>query len=88
MASEAHCCFAFAALCGRLLKTNVAPLAHYKALAGVDGSEIKDDMACPLFVTYNTIEKDGERRLRGCIGTFASSPLESTLKRYAVVALV
>jgi AMMECR1 domain-containing protein len=37
----------------------------------------------PLFVTWNTITPKGDRRLRGCIGTFGPVPLESGLADYA-----
>lgn len=37
----------------------------------------------PLFVTWT---KGKEKDLRGCIGTFASSPLEKNLKRYTLIS--
>jgi AMMECR1 domain-containing protein len=37
-------------------------------------------------VTYNVIQKDGERRLRGCIGTFEPHELESGLGSYALTS--
>ncbi|KAK9470492.1 AMMECR1-domain-containing protein [Dipodascopsis tothii] len=40
----------------------------------------------PLFVTWDTIRPDGERELRGCIGTFEAQPLEEGLRRYALIA--
>lgn len=39
----------------------------------------------PLFVTWN-IYKSGGKQLRGCIGTFEATPLESGLKSYALTA--
>lgn len=38
----------------------------------------------PLFVTYNTVLRDGEKRLRGCIGTFEGYALEDGLREYAL----
>lgn len=40
----------------------------------------------PLFVTWNTITKHGEKRLRGCIGTFSAQPLASGLSSYALTS--
>eukprot|EP00047_Mylnosiga_fluctuans_P011381 m.21010 g.21010 ORF g.21010 m.21010 type:complete len:233 (+) comp3585_c0_seq2:949-1647(+) len=40
----------------------------------------------PLFVTWNVVQKDGERRLRGCIGTFSAMPLEEGLRDYALTS--
>ena len=38
----------------------------------------------PLFVTWNTISRNGEQHLRGCIGTFQPQELESCLRSYAL----
>jgi hypothetical protein len=40
----------------------------------------------PLFVTYNVLQKDGEKRLRGCIGTFEPQELENGLSAYALTS--
>ncbi|CAO2656343.1 Nn.00g051460.m01.CDS01 [Neocucurbitaria sp. VM-36] len=40
----------------------------------------------PLFVTWNTVTKSGERRLRGCIGTFEAQELDEGLKSYALTS--
>jgi hypothetical protein len=40
----------------------------------------------PLFVTWNTVTKSGERRLRGCIGTFEAQNLDKGLKSYALTS--
>jgi hypothetical protein len=42
----------------------------------------------PLFVTYNVIQEDGEKRLRGCIGTFEPHELERGLGSYALTSYV
>lgn len=38
----------------------------------------------PLFVTWNTVSRGGDKRLRGCIGTFESLDLEEGLGSYAL----
>lgn len=38
----------------------------------------------PLFVTWNTLSRSGEKRLRGCIGTFEPLDLEEGLGSYAL----
>ncbi|KAG9380443.1 Ammecr1 family protein [Pyrenophora tritici-repentis] len=41
----------------------------------------------PLFVTWNTVSsKSGEKRLRGCIGTFEAQPLTTGLSSYALTS--
>lgn len=42
----------------------------------------------PLFVTWNTVTRSGEKRLRGCIGTFEAQELEYGLKSYAITSYV
>jgi hypothetical protein len=42
----------------------------------------------PLFVTWNTNTKSGEKRLRGCIGTFEAQELDKGLKSYALTSYV
>lgn len=39
----------------------------------------------PLFVTWNTLSKRGEKSLRGCIGTFEARPLGDGLREYAKI---
>lgn len=38
----------------------------------------------PLFVTWNTVSRSGDKRLRGCIGTFEPLDLEEGLGSYAL----
>jgi hypothetical protein len=38
----------------------------------------------PLFVTWNTVSRSGEKRLRGCIGTFEAQDLDEGLRSYAL----
>ena len=41
----------------------------------------------PLFVTWNTISRtSGDKRLRGCIGTFDALPLEAGLQSYSLTS--
>ncbi|KAF2835844.1 hypothetical protein M501DRAFT_1007684 [Patellaria atrata CBS 101060] len=40
----------------------------------------------PLFVTWNTISRNGNKSLRGCIGTFDNQELSDGLKSYALTA--
>jgi uncharacterized protein (TIGR00296 family) len=40
----------------------------------------------PLFVTWNTVTRSGDKRLRGCIGTFEAQPLSSGLSSYALTS--
>ena len=42
----------------------------------------------PLFVTWNTVEDDGDTSLRGCIGTFEAQPLAVGIPEYAVISAV
>lgn len=42
----------------------------------------------PLFVTWNTVSGSGEKRLRGCIGTFEPLDLEEGLSSYALTRCV
>jgi hypothetical protein len=42
----------------------------------------------PLFVTWNTVHRNGEKRLRGCIGTFEKLELEEGLASYALTSCV
>lgn len=40
----------------------------------------------PLFVTWNTISKHGQKSLRGCIGTFEPHELSKGLREYALTS--
>jgi hypothetical protein len=40
----------------------------------------------PLFVTWNTVTRSGDKRLRGCIGTFEAQELDEGLKSYALTS--
>ncbi|KAL2014119.1 hypothetical protein VTN00DRAFT_1644 [Thermoascus crustaceus] len=45
-----------------------------------------DEKAYPLFVTWNTLSRNGHKSLRGCIGTFEAQDLPSGLKSYALTS--
>lgn len=42
----------------------------------------------PLFVTWNTVSKNGNKALRGCIGTFEAHELSAGLRSYALTSYV
>lgn len=42
--------------------------------------------SAPLFVTWNTVDEDGDTSLRGCIGTFENQQLSSGLPEYAIIS--
>lgn len=46
------------------------------------------DRQYPLFVTWNTLSKNGHKSLRGCIGTFEAQELSAGLKSYALTSYV
>jgi len=61
--------------------------ALYCALSGAQ--PIKPTFAddkYPLFVTWNTISRRGDRRLRGCIGNFNPMNIRSGIAEYALVS--
>ncbi|KAK9322939.1 AMMECR1 domain-containing protein [Lipomyces orientalis] len=55
------------------------------SLAKVAAVNHKPHGSYPLFVTWNILVR-GQPRLRGCIGTFESQPLERGLRTYAQTA--
>lgn len=42
----------------------------------------------PLFVTWNTLSRNGHKSLRGCIGTFEAQELSYGLRTYALTSYV
>lgn len=42
----------------------------------------------PLFVTWNTVSRNGNKSLRGCIGTFEAQDLEAGLKSFSLTSYV
>jgi hypothetical protein len=51
--------------------------------SGRHGAEVEDS---PLFVTWNVLQKNGDKRLRGCIGTFEAQELDDGLRSYALTS--
>jgi len=45
-----------------------------------------EEPSYPLFVTWNTVSKNGQKSLRGCIGTFEAQELAQGLKSYALTS--
>ncbi|KAK9806209.1 hypothetical protein WJX72_005462 [[Myrmecia] bisecta] len=45
-----------------------------------------DDAFCPLFVTWNKASRQGDIRLRGCIGTLEPRQLHTALRDYALTS--
>lgn len=100
MATIAHPCFALDCLVSELSKKDAHSLSDFtNALSRSTAQDaiiktqtsaqaLTSDSSCPLFVTYNTLLRDGSTRLRGCIGTFSGGPLEQTIKQYALIAYV
>lgn len=59
--------------------TSVSSLGS--ALQKEESAQMED---YPLFVTWNTITRSGDKRLRGCIGTFEPMDLDDGLRSYAL----
>lgn len=57
--------------------------SFFSRLRGAEKDAVEDH---PLFVTWNTVSKSGERRLRGCIGTFEAQELDDGLRSYALTS--
>lgn len=53
---------------------------------GQDGTETASSIPRPMFVTWNTRSRSGDKRLRGCIGTFEAQEIEHGLKTYAQIS--
>ena len=58
------------------------------AVRGDDEDDDEGREEHPLFVTWNVITRHGERRLRGCIGTFEALGLGEGLSSYALTSCV
>jgi AMMECR1 domain-containing protein len=95
MASQAHCAYCFESLSASLEKRTPLSLPQVESLwtqyhAGsssndaTSGQTVKES---PLFVTWNVVDS-GEKRLRGCIGTFEAKELGDGLRSYALTSYV
>lgn len=49
---------------------------------------LRSETTYPLFVTWNTVSRSGQKSLRGCIGTFEPQALAPGLKSYALTSYV
>lgn len=54
--------------------------------ANLFGSDTSSSGSHPLFVTWNTISRGGNKSLRGCIGTFEAQDLDQGLASYALTS--
>lgn len=45
-----------------------------------------DSVQCPLFVTLHTVGRNGDKDLRGCIGTLSPTSLGMALQSYAIAS--
>lgn len=50
------------------------------------GNEKSTERHYPLFVTWNTESRSGQKSLRGCIGTFEAQSLPEGLRSYALTS--
>jgi uncharacterized protein (TIGR00296 family) len=58
----------------------LSPSKQYRLAAALEEEQY------PLFVTYNVVGRGGDKRLRGCIGTFEPLGLEEGLRGYSLTA--
>jgi AMMECR1 domain-containing protein len=90
MASTAHCAYCFETLVAALDDSGQLSLSEveklYDRYQSANGRTTSKSEKYPLFVTLNTISKSGDKRLRGCIGTFEAQPLDVGLKTYTLAA--
>jgi hypothetical protein len=95
MASRAHCAYCFESLSASLEKRTPLSLPQVESLwtqyhadsssdDATSGQTVKES---PLFVTWNVVSS-GEKRLRGCIGTFEAKELGDGLRSYALTSYV
>lgn len=49
-------------------------------------SELAKHTQYPMFITWNVMDRNGSKTLRGCIGTFEAQPLDHGLKTYALTS--
>lgn len=59
----------------------------YCSLTGADAvaPSFKDE-SFALFVTWNTLSRRGDLRLRGCIGNFSPQPIRAGIAEYALIS--
>jgi len=97
MATKAHCAFCFETLTAHLEERPALSLPEVEALWSQYESSLSTSAEAtapgpsptanyPVFITYNTLTPDGDKHLRGCIGTFRPEPLSTGLSTYALTA--
>lgn len=79
---SAYAAYAFEALVAKMERRDEYPLNKFIEALGKESGP----STAPLFVTWNTLEDDGEASLRGCIGTFDALNLEYGIRRYSLYA--
>lgn len=60
--------------------------AYLGGTSSSPSSTISPRSSHPLFVTWNTRTSGSTHQLRGCIGTFTASPLDTGLSEYALIS--
>lgn len=65
-----------------------SPLAASTPATSSSSLPLDGPTSAPLFVTWNTLDADGDASLRGCIGTFEAQPLAAGIAEYAVISAV
>lgn len=63
---------------------NLDPSSASIATSSPSVTSVPDE--APMFVTWDTVNMDNQKRLRGCIGTFEPYELEEGLRTYARIA--
>ncbi|KAF2630183.1 hypothetical protein BU25DRAFT_388500 [Macroventuria anomochaeta] len=64
--------------------SSVASTPSGSTISGASSAGTSEDH--PLFVTWNAMSRSGDKRLRGCIGTFEPLDLEEGLGSYALTS--
>ncbi|KAK6454739.1 AMMECR1 domain-containing protein [Scheffersomyces xylosifermentans] len=78
--SKALCCYSFETIYHRLFpETSRISLSKYFSALNESPSSLPS--SAPLFITW-----DQDDRLRGCIGTFQSLPIESGVSKFAITS--
>lgn len=89
MTTRVYAAYAFEAIWSKLSKKKKIAFEKYHNLESQSGiSQISSEVLldrCPLFVTWNTVDKKGHH-LRGCIGTFSEVDLPEGIEKYALIA--
>jgi uncharacterized protein (TIGR00296 family) len=79
-----YAAYAFEALAAHLAGRKCVGFGTFQKL--LPGAATVPGNSHPLFVTWNTVLKNGDTSLRGCIGTFEPLDLEKGIKQYSLTA--